>query len=84
MEDILKRQNIINLYACIAYTPVEDTHLKNTSAIFHEGLRYKKIAYFTKCGYKFGTWYDMIWMEKIIGEHHGNPKPVIPITMLSV
>ena len=21
---------------------------------------------FTKCGYKFGRWYDMIWMEKLI------------------
>ena len=22
-----------------------------------------------KCGYKFGRWYSMIWMEKIIGKH---------------
>ena len=21
------------------------------------------------CGYKFDTWYNMVWMEKIIGEH---------------
>ncbi|AZV57627.1 GNAT family N-acetyltransferase [Clostridium sp. AWRP] len=43
-------------------------------------LGYRKIAHFTKCGYKFGNWYDMIWMEKIIGEHSENPKPVIPIS----
>ncbi len=24
---------------------------------------------FENCGYKFNRWYDMIWMEKIIGEH---------------
>lgn len=25
-------------------------------------------------GYKFGRWYDMIWMEKIIGEHEAAAK----------
>lgn len=29
------------------------------------------------------NWYDMIWMEKIIGEHSANPKPVIPISELN-
>ena len=24
---------------------------------------------FHNSGYKFGEWYDMIWMEKMIGEH---------------
>ena len=80
LEDILKRQNIINLNACIAYTSVENMHLNNTSAAFHEHLGYSKVAHFTKCGYKFGTWYDMIWMEKMLGEHPGAPAPVIPIT----
>lgn len=80
LEAILKRQNIINLNACIAYTSVEDVHLNNTSAVFHERLGYSKVAHFTKCGYKFGTWYDMIWMEKMLGEHPDAPDPVIPIT----
>lgn len=84
LEDILRRQNIINLNACIAYTLETDIHLDNTSAIFHEHLGYKKVAHFTKCGYKFGTWYDMIWMEKLLGEHPDKPKPVIPITKLPV
>ena len=34
-----------------------------------EQLGYKKVAHFHLCGKKFGRWYDMIWMEKIIGEH---------------
>ena len=80
LEDILKRQNIINLNACIAYTPGENAHLDNTSMAFHEHLGYSKAAHFTKCGYKFGTWYDMIWMEKILGKHPDVPGPVIPIT----
>ena len=79
LEDILRHQNIINLNACIAYTSGEDIHLDHTSTAFHEYLGYSKVARFTKCGYKFGTWYDMIWMEKMIGEHSAVPVPVIPI-----
>lgn len=82
LEEILKRQNILNLNACIAYTPTENTYLTNASIYFHESLEYKKVGHFTKCGYKFGTWYDVIWMEKIIGDHSANPKPVIPISEL--
>lgn len=75
LEEILKRQNISNLYACIAYP--------NPGSIgFHEHLGYQTIGHFSKCGYKLETWYDMIWMEKMIGEHANNPKPFIPITEL--
>ena len=83
LEEILKRQNILNLNACIAYTAAEDAYLTNNSAYFHERLGYKKAAHFTKCGYKFGNWYDMIWMEKLIGEHSANPKPVILLPELN-
>jgi L-amino acid N-acyltransferase YncA len=84
LEDVLRKQNILNLNACIAYASVEDIHLNNTSALFHERLGYTKVAHFTQCGYKFGTWYDMIWMEKLLGSHPDNPAPVIPITELSL
>lgn len=79
LEDILKKQNILNLNACIAYASIEDVRLNNTSMHFHEHLGYSKTGHFTKCGYKFDTWYDMIWMEKIIGDHTKDPKAVIPI-----
>ncbi|WKY46274.1 N-acetyltransferase family protein [Eubacteriaceae bacterium ES2] len=77
LEDLLQRQNVINLNACIAYTREQDAHLDNSSRAFHHKLGYKKVAHFTKCGYKFGTWYDMIWMEKMLGEHPDQPKPFI-------
>lgn len=79
LENILKRQNMINLNACIAYTAVGDAHLDNASAAFHERLGYSRVARFTKCGYKFGVWYDMIWMEKLLGAHPATPDPVIPL-----
>lgn len=69
LEARLKEMGIINLYACIARTDKEDEYLNNNSPEFHEHLGYKTVGEFRKCGYKFGRWYDMIWMEKIIGEH---------------
>lgn len=80
LEELLKRQNILNLNACVAYTTEEDIHLDNTSMVFHQHLGYSKAAHFTKSGYKFGAWYDIIWMEKLIGEHSKEPELVIPIT----
>ena len=55
--------------ACIAYTEQEDEYLTLDSVRFHERLGYSRVARFHKCGKKFGRWYDMIWMEKLIGEH---------------
>ena len=75
LEEALKKQNICNLNACIAYP--------NPKSIrFHERLGYKKTAHFTNCGYKDGKWYDMIWMEKIIGEHLIPPKAFIAFSNL--
>ena len=71
LEKALERQNIINLNACITYPNPE-------SIRFHEKSGYRKVAHFSQCGYKLGRWYDMIWMEKTIGEHAVPPEPVIP------
>ncbi|MBN2911462.1 MAG: GNAT family N-acetyltransferase [Coprococcus sp.] len=76
LEDALKAQNIINLYACIGYPEVDDEYLTKNSEQFHEHLGYRLIGEFRKCGYKFGRWYHMVWMEKMIGEHQEKPEPV--------
>jgi L-amino acid N-acyltransferase YncA len=82
LEEVLRRQNIQNLNACIACTDTPDARLDNTSSYFHEHMGYRLVGRFTKCGCKFGTWYDMIWMEKLIGGHPAAPQPFIPITDL--
>ena len=69
LEEHLQEMGILNLYACIAVTDTEDEYLTNRSAHFHERLGYRTVGRFTKCGYKFSRWYDMVWMEKFIGEH---------------
>lgn len=69
IEARLTEQGILNVYASIAYTDVEDEYLTNNSAQFHEHMGYKKVAQFNDCCIKFGRWYHLIWMEKFLGEH---------------
>ena len=76
LEERLKGMGILNLYACIAYPETEDEYLTRNSADFHAHLGFEKSGEFHKCGYKFGRWYDMIWMEKIIGDHQPTQEPV--------
>lgn len=69
LEKKLREMGILNLYACIGYPDVEDEYLNNNSAEFHAHMGFSMAGKFNLCGYKFGRWYHMIWMEKLIGEH---------------
>ena len=74
LEKVLKEQGFLNMNACIDYASKEDEYLTNNSVEFHAHLGYRMVGQFYQCGYKFGRWYDMVWMEKLIGEHGANPK----------
>jgi len=76
LEDILKKQGYLNINVSIAYPDNEDEHLTKNSAEFHEHLGYRMVGEFHKCGYKFNRWYNLIWMEKFIGEHVENQPEV--------
>lgn len=76
LEEALKAQGIITIYACIAYPDEEDPYLNKTSVHFHSRMGYRLIGTFAKCGYKFERWYDMVWMEKNIGKHQSPMPPV--------
>lgn len=78
LADRLQAMGILNLYACIGYPQAEDEYLTRNSARFHEHLGFALVGTFHNCGYKFGRWYDMVWMEKIIGEHRPDQPPVQP------
>lgn len=69
LEKELKEMGILNLYACIGYPEADDEYLTKNSAQFHRHMGFQPAGKFQNCGYKFGRWYHMIWMEKIIGEH---------------
>ena len=51
------------------YPQQEDEYLTKNSEQFHRHLGFETVGTFHHCGYKFGRWYDMIWMEKMIGSH---------------
>lgn len=76
LEEALSRQNILNLNACIGYPETEDEYLTKNSVQFHEHLGFRMVGEFKKCGYKFNRWYNMVWMEKHIGEHTEHPYSV--------
>ncbi len=76
LEKSLQEMGVLNLNACIAYTSEPDEYLTNDSMFFHQKLGYELVGTFHKCGYKFNKWYDMIWMEKIIGKHNTNQSDV--------
>jgi len=78
LERISLYQNIMNLYACIGYAENEDEYLTNASMHFHEKMGFKLVGKFEKCGYKFGRFYDMIWMEKKIYTGSEYPGEFIP------
>lgn len=78
LEAELQRLGFLNLYACIACPEAEDEYLTNNSPAFHAHMGYVEIGRFHHCGYKFGRWYHMIWMEKLIGSHENGAALKVP------
>ncbi len=76
LEQALILQNVLNMNACIAYTETEDEYLTKNSVQFHRHLGFTYVGRFHQCGYKFGRWYDLAWMEKHIGAHTETPASV--------
>ncbi|MBO4938734.1 MAG: N-acetyltransferase [Oscillospiraceae bacterium] len=57
LEKILTAQGYRTVYAII-------TSENTASAAFHRKMGYGFLAEFQNCGYKFGRWLGVIWMEK--------------------
>lgn len=77
LEAKLKAQNILNVYAVISSIEKEDEYLTHDSIKFHDKMGYKKVSEWHQCGYKFKRWYNIVIMEKMLGEHTAEPEPVI-------
>jgi len=73
LEKCLRMQNIVSVSACIAACDREhDEHLTQDSLLFHARCGYKEVGRHPNCGYKFGKWYHLVWMEKSIGERRAD------------
>lgn len=75
LEDLLRRQGVLNLNACIAWP-------NDASVAFHQKRGFHTVGQFTDCGFKLGRWYGMVWMEKLIAPHAVPPAPVLPFPRL--
>lgn len=53
----------------------EDAHLTLDSVRFHSRMGYATVAHFHRCGWKFNSWYDVVWMEKILLSHDDDDDP---------
>lgn len=59
LEAILKAQGFRKIYAII-------TSDNPDSLAFHEKMGYHFVAELPECGYKFGNYYGVVWMEKFL------------------
>lgn len=83
LEEVCRAQGVRNLNACVACPEEENAYLTRSSADFHVRMGFRLVGEFRKCGYKFGTWYNMAWMEKHLGGHPAEPEPFLPFPELS-
>ncbi len=77
LETVLGEQHILNLNADIAFSEKPDEHLTLDSVKFHDRMGYRMAGHFRQCGYKFGRWYDIVWMEKHLADHPADPPRVL-------
>ncbi|WP_291293093.1 GNAT family N-acetyltransferase [Enterococcus sp.] len=75
LESELKKQNIVNLTACI-------TAGNEGSVRFHQKFGYKEVAFFPKIGHKFNQWYDVLWMQKELQQFDGEIPSFVPYASL--
>lgn len=82
LEKLLLRQNVFLLYACVTVPDREDPHVTDRSLLFHEKLGYKPVGKHELCGYKFGAWYSVMWLEKLLCTRPDKPSPFLPFSSL--
>ena len=71
LENELRCCGVTTVYACItapADGRTDDPYANDNSIKFHEKEGYTHVGRFHSCGLKFDRWYDVVWMEKKIGE----------------
>ena len=59
LETILSQQGYCKVYALI-------TSENAASLAFHQAVGYTQTAVLPGCGWKFGRWHGLIWMEKLL------------------
>ena len=71
LEDLLRQQGYQTLYAII-------TSENEGSLAFHSSVGFSHLAEFPRCGYKFGRWAGVVWMEKRLNSVECPSNPPAP------
>ncbi|WP_165062690.1 GNAT family N-acetyltransferase [Adlercreutzia sp. ZJ154] len=80
LEELLIKQNICTVHACIASPDGKDEHLTDASEKFHKKMGFEIVGRHSLVGYKFRKWYSIVWMDKVISERLDNPIAFIPFS----
>ncbi len=67
IEKRLKDMGIKNLYSLVVFPPCKTKYLDTNSYDFHRHLGFTEVGHLNKCGMKFGEYFDIVYMEKILG-----------------
>ena len=77
LENLLKRQNVYILHACVVSPDAPDQYLNHNSREFHLAMGYQIVGKHTHTGYKFGNWYNILWMDKQLCDLPADPPPFV-------
>ena len=81
LERLLRKQNVCTLEACVAACNGEDLYLTDSSIRFHNRMGYETVGKMSDCGYKFGRWYHLLWMEKHIAPRGAQMEAMVPFSI---
>lgn len=72
---LLSRQNVVNVYGCLALPNPGSERL-------HQAMGFDRLGEFPKAGYKHGRWVNTVWYGKAIIPYDIPAKPFIPFPLL--
>lgn len=76
LEQLLQKQGYKKVYAII-------TTANEASIAFHKAVGYRHTATMPDCGYKLGSWYGIVWMEKDLNTWDDPPHKPLSIEEIS-
>ena len=71
LEELMQLQGYVKVYVLV-------TSANQPSVDFHLACGYRHTACLPGCGFKFGNWYDLFWMEKMLNSVEMPTNPPTP------
>ncbi len=77
LEEEARKRSLLKILSCIAYSENDSVYLPSASIPFHESIGFEKCGFVENAGFKFSKWWDIVWMEKNIGNYSQKPMPYL-------